>query len=166
MTARTSILLLTATLVSASGCARTLVFSTGTTIGVKVSTVEEGQWKLKLGFERSEGTLMPLRDANEQDDAGGAYSLFASLCFSNRWPIIQGDIGEYFGFLNRDETQTWTAPSGIYIRQHFAAGKAAEKIVGYSENKLSPRERANVEKLLKKILVCPGTKNVEREENG
>lgn len=111
-------------LTTSLGCARTLVFSTGTTLGVKISTTEEAKQKLKLGFERSEGTLMPLDSGN-----AGGYSVFAHLCLTNRWPILQGDIGKYFGLLklNPNEGSAWNMPSGIYIRQLFAVDGGAGK---------------------------------------
>jgi len=108
----------------ASGCARTLIFATGTTLGLKVSAAQEAQPRAELGFERSEGVLMPISESRPE-----GYPLYADICMINRWPLVQGDGGRYLpAFLNPNRGEVDTMPSGLTIRQQFAVEDAAKSL--------------------------------------
>jgi hypothetical protein len=44
-----------------SGCSNTLLFTTGTQLGIEVNAAEGGQQTAKVGYQRFEGTVMPIR---------------------------------------------------------------------------------------------------------
>lgn len=90
----------------AAGCADTIVFVTSTTTGIEVSAVEGGKQTAKVGYERAEGVIMPMRTDNGVRKE--AYSVVAAYDMRVTG-LALANLGS------------------VRIAQVFATGKAAEK---------------------------------------
>lgn len=89
-----------------TACTKSLIFATGTMVGIDVKTVEGGQQTANVGYERIEGAVMPVRksDGELRQEAYSTLSIFDM------------DTGSLF-------TGAFTTTQ---IRQVFATGKAAQ----------------------------------------
>ncbi len=74
------VLVVAATAAASMGCARAVVFATGTRVGIELNAVENGQQTVMVGYKRSEGVFMPVR---EEDDEAPRKTAFSTLSASN-----------------------------------------------------------------------------------
>ena len=78
------------------GCQRNLYFGTGTQFGLELNALEGGCQTVKLGFQRVEGVVMPLRRTAE-DDANAPGQIKEAYPVLSIYDMDTGSLG--FGAL-------------------------------------------------------------------
>ena len=69
-------------LLCAIGCANTVVVSTSTMIGVEINAADAGEQTAKVGYQRAEGVVMPIRKSKANVRCG------ESSIIPNAYPVI------------------------------------------------------------------------------
>jgi hypothetical protein len=91
-----------------SGCSNAIVFSTATITAIDISAAEAGQQHVVVGYKRTEGVVMPVRENKDGAVRDEAFSTLSAMHY---------ETGGFFT-PNRDGTR---------IRSVFATGEAAKQ---------------------------------------
>lgn len=93
-------------------CADNLVFATRTSMGMKITPVQNNQSEISLGYDREELAIFPVPQSPEEGGPpDGAFRVFARFFMTNAWRLVDG-LGDL--------------PSGIQIHSLIATGDAAD----------------------------------------
>ncbi len=104
---RTATWLLAAALCVAPGCRHAVIFTTSNLTGVELNAVEGGMQTVRVGYDRTEGVLMPMR----RDPVSGEYA--------EAYSVLAGSSIQSSGFL-------LASLGNVRVTQVFATGAAAQ----------------------------------------
>ena len=91
------------------GCAKTLVFATGTTFGLDISQRPDQTINVSLGYDRAEIASLPAPQETDATEAADTYSVLG---------IFNVNYGNPFNLVTREP---------LVLHQFFATGWAARK---------------------------------------
>jgi hypothetical protein len=110
MTFRTiSLLAVLLVLPLATACQNSILFTTSNLTGLELNTVEGGQQTAKLGYQRFEGVVMPMRTRELAD---------GTVIYEEAYSVLAATSMQSKGFLT-------STLSNVRITQVFATGRAA-----------------------------------------